>query len=162
MSLIAIIVGVYCLEYFTIFENNAPVIKIIETVVFIVELSSYLITALINPGLPSRDYYAKNIENTPEFMNYLGKKRTPYLRCKKCNLLVLNSMNVTHCVICDVCVAGQDHHCPWTGKCIGKYNIYPFYVFVTFLFVFIMTSFVTFLTYIVFTIDKMSDQNKKF
>ena len=24
-----------------------------------------------------------------------------------------------------------DHHCPWTGKCIGKYNLAYFYGFLT-------------------------------
>ena len=135
-------------------------IKLIQTVSFIIELVSYLLTALINPGIPSRFYHAKNIEATPEFVDCIGKKRMPYLRCQKCNLLVLNSMNVTHCVKCDVCVAGHDHHCPWTGKCIGKYNIYPFFIFVTFLLVFILTSFVTFVTYIAYTIDRISEQKK--
>jgi len=25
----------------------------------------------------------------------------------------------------------MDHHCPWTGKCIGKRNITFFYAFLT-------------------------------
>jgi len=35
-----------------------------------------------------------------------------------------------HCSTCQVCVAGYDHHCPWTGKCIGHGNIFFFKVFV--------------------------------
>ena len=26
---------------------------------------------------------------------------------------------------------GLDHHCPWTGKCIGERTLYSFYAFLT-------------------------------
>ena len=42
---------------------------------------------------------------------------------------------VEHCESCDVCVEGNDHHCPWTSKCIGKNNLKCFYMFVVMLFV---------------------------
>ena len=149
------------LEFFTLFSNNPQIIKIIETGAFLIEITSYLLTMLINPGIPSRYYHTKNIENTYEYINSLGQPNRPYLKCNKCHLYVTKDMKVVHCKTCNVCVMNQDHHCPWTGKCIGKNNLYTFYIFVTFLFVFIMTSFVTFLTYIVFTIDKMTEENHK-
>lgn len=34
-----------------------------------------------------------------------------------------------HCNECDICIKDYDHHCPWTGKCIGKANLSGFYVF---------------------------------
>lgn len=34
-----------------------------------------------------------------------------------------------HCHYCGVCVDDLDHHCPWSGKCIGKRNIKAFYAF---------------------------------
>ncbi|RHY93735.1 hypothetical protein DYB37_001904 [Aphanomyces astaci] len=34
----------------------------------------------------------------------------------------------THCSECQVCILDYDHHCPWTGKCIGKYNLRYFYL----------------------------------
>mmetsp|Transcript_17371 Transcript_17371/g.17458 ORF Transcript_17371/g.17458 Transcript_17371/m.17458 type:complete len:212 (+) Transcript_17371:136-771(+) len=35
-----------------------------------------------------------------------------------------------HCSTCQVCIKGYDHHCPWTGKCIGEGNITMFKIFV--------------------------------
>ncbi|CAK5034321.1 unnamed protein product [Aphanomyces euteiches] len=34
----------------------------------------------------------------------------------------------THCSECQVCILEYDHHCPWTGKCIGKNNLSYFYL----------------------------------
>eukprot|EP00392_Amoebophrya_sp_AT5.2_P000351 g351.t1 len=35
-----------------------------------------------------------------------------------------------HCDFCDTCIQGFDHHCPWTGKCIGKGNMHEFQLFI--------------------------------
>ena len=34
-----------------------------------------------------------------------------------------------HCVACGTCIHGYDHHCPWTGKCIGSRNKRKFKAF---------------------------------
>jgi hypothetical protein len=48
--------------------------------------------------------------------------------CRKCRFHVARGS--FHCVYCDVCIEGYDHHCPWTSKCIGKNNLIRFYLFV--------------------------------
>jgi len=35
----------------------------------------------------------------------------------------------SHCYDCDLCILDLDHHCPWTGKCIGRKTIQYFYGF---------------------------------
>lgn len=37
-----------------------------------------------------------------------------------------------HCTYCGCCIEGLDHHCPWSGKCIGNNNIRAFHWFVGF------------------------------
>lgn len=48
--------------------------------------------------------------------------------CRVCE--VIRASGTVHCSDCEVCVRGHDHHCPWTGKCIGEGNLPYFYGFV--------------------------------
>ena len=45
-------------------------------------------------------------------------------------MYVSREKKTLHCSDCDICVEGHDHHCPWTGKCIGRNNLTSFYIFV--------------------------------
>ena len=74
----------------------------------------------LNPGYPKRD------ENS-----LAGKPRSIYKKCVYCDIWERVDMNITHCMDCGVCVEGYDHHCPWTGKCIGRKTIKFFYLFLT-------------------------------
>ncbi|CAM9772576.1 unnamed protein product [Pylaiella littoralis] len=47
--------------------------------------------------------------------------------CGRCD--VKRPVGAFHCSDCNVCVTKFDHHCPWTGKCIGEKNIVFFYLF---------------------------------
>ena len=50
--------------------------------------------------------------------------------CRKCNIVQDLDKGTEHCVDCDICIMGNDHHCPWTSKCVGKKNINIFYIFI--------------------------------
>jgi len=50
-----------------------------------------------------------------------------FTTCSTCN--VLRERGTVHCRDCGLCVRDLDHHCPWSGKCIGAGNIAPFRAF---------------------------------
>jgi palmitoyltransferase ZDHHC9/14/18 len=45
--------------------------------------------------------------------------------CNSCNMY--RGPRSHHCSICDCCVEVFDHHCPWTGGCIGRGNYKQFF-----------------------------------
>ena len=51
-----------------------------------------------------------------------------------CNAIQDIDKNVEHCADCDVCIIGNDHHCPWSSKCVGYKNINMFKLFICSLF----------------------------
>ncbi|EAR98679.4 DHHC zinc finger protein (macronuclear) [Tetrahymena thermophila SB210] len=78
---------------------------------------SYLLTALINPGI-----------HTARCEGQSNKRLQNY--CQKCD--INQTKQEYHCPDCDVCIKDFDHHCPWTGKCIGGGNMMLFQAFISF------------------------------
>jgi len=108
--------GIYYVIKFS--DNLSLLMKIISIFAIIWQGFIYLATALTNPGI----HTAANPED-PELMK-LTENRDFCIKCK-----VMRDENTVHCVDCKVCIKGYDHHCPWTGKCIGEGNLKPFYLF---------------------------------
>ena len=52
-----------------------------------------------------------------------------------------------HCMDCRVCIEEYDHHCPWTGKCVGKRNVRYFYAWLFFLVLALVYEMIEFTTY---------------
>lgn len=110
---------------------------------YISHLISCLAVFLKNPGIPGREYY----KDTFRFETEEDKKN--YQKCSTCNIIIPRFFKVVHCQKCQICVIRQHHHCPWTGKCIGKYNIIQFNCFLAGLLFFMLTTFMTFLLFII-------------
>ena len=100
-------------KYLTVF------VKLIGFIVYFLFFFSYSYTALINPGYPKHD-----------IDSITGEPRKKFYYCSTCKMFVNREKNTSHCPDCDICVEGHDHHCPWTGKCIGKNNLTSFYIFI--------------------------------
>jgi hypothetical protein len=49
---------------------------------------------------------------------------------------------------CRVCIEEYDHHCPWTGKCVGKGNVRYFYAWLVFLVLAFVYEVIEFTTYL--------------
>ena len=97
---------------------------------------SFLHSSLINQGYPKNSICRKT-----------GNPSDEYYYCEQCHLYnyIYNSIN--HCNKCGICIEGQEHHCVWIGKCVGKNNIFCFYLFIF--------STIFSLFYIIFSLQKI-------
>ena len=140
---------------FAFLRNNYLLIKIGFVLNYLVFIISYIYTVLINPGIPNRQYYIGFYKNKK-----IGDKNN-WKKCSKCNILIPKKLKVVHCNICQVCIREQDHHCPWTGKCIGKYNLISFYIFVNSLLTYLIMIFVSFYGFMFYNSNIRRNTNKK-
>lgn len=116
----------YIIFFYYFWKNMNIFIKFSGIVILLTFFISYTLTFLLNPGIPKYD------ENS-----IIGQPREKYRFCDQCKIWINMDKNTAHCFDCNVCVEGYDHHCPWTGKCIGKNNLIYFYTFlVSILFIF--------------------------
>jgi energy-coupling factor transporter transmembrane protein EcfT len=119
--------------------------KISGVLIYIIFITSYTYTFLINPGYPKHDLQSET-----------GEPRNKYRFCGECKMWVNIDKNVNHCFDCNICVEGFDHHCPWTSKCIGKKNLWLFNGFTISLF-----SHIGYLIFALVSLAVVSDINKK-
>ena len=92
--------------------------KLINQISYWIFMISFLHTSLINQGYP---------KNSPSRRN--GHPKDKYYFCGECQFYVERTIDSYHCNKCGICIEGQDHHCPWIGKCVGKNNAISFYIF---------------------------------
>ena len=109
--------------YFFFRKYLNKIVLVLGICLYILFVIFHLITSLINPGLPSKKYFIENF-------NMANSKIQNYVICKKCKVIMDLDKGTEHCIDCDICVMGNDHHCQWTSKCIGKNNLIFFKIFV--------------------------------
>ena len=97
--------------------------KLIGRILYTTFIVSYSYSSLINPGYP-RNTIGRSF----------GIPRNDYYFCEYCGFYLKKCSYGSHCEICQICVEKHDHHCVWTGHCIGKNNKIMFIVFIISLF----------------------------
>ena len=136
----------FFIQFKYIWDKLNLFLKISGVANFLIFFFSYTFIFLANPGMPTIN------ENS-----FIGKPRDKYKYCNECKIWVSNKKTTEHCFECNICVEGYDHHCPWTGKCIAKNNIYFFYIFISS----ILFSFVYFVFSLTYAASKYEKYKKK-
>ena len=138
------VVGIFSVGVYFFYIHLGKYINIylyfIGIIIYLIFLISYTYTALINPGYPKHDIDSET-----------GEPRKKFYFCDICKLWANKEKKTRHCYDCNICIEGYDHHCPWTGKCIGKKNFIPFTIFVGSVFILFI-----YFTILASTIDKSS------
>ncbi len=126
-----IIVGPTVVAY--LFLLKATWAVVVYSVLFAVCISSFLILFVSDPGLLRKYNHARN---------------TKWTYCDFCSSF--RPKGCVHCSTCKTCVADYDHHCAWTGKCVGSGNMFWFKAFTNSLsglliayIIFVILSFIT-------------------
>ena len=124
----------------------------ISIFIFVIQSSCHWFLLIINPGIPSRKWFLpveiiQKLSDEHSFKQHFNVAR--YQICKKCQLLIDKELSIIHCEYCNVCCEEYDHHCPWVGKCIGKYNCALFNWFIYSTIVYLLYSIMLFV-YVVF------------
>lgn len=151
--------GILCLTYFLVLAPSSVWLALVtprlHRALFGVGLASFLVvvlaltfTAYSDPGTVPKTtpgqllLQKKRIARAAELAERKKCKDEAHYRpgaagamalsrfssCSICN--VLRDYGTSHCTSCNACCVDLDHHCPWTGKCIGKGNLKSFFVFV--------------------------------
>ena len=146
--LYALVTFVFSLGFFSmiIFLSKylSVFVKLVGFIAYFLFLFSYSYTALINQGYPKHD-----------IDSITGEPRKKFYYCSTCKMFVNKEKKTEHCPDCNICVEELDHHCPWTGKCIGKNNLTSFYTFI-----FSVFGLISYFGFAMSTLDKDS-LNKK-
>jgi palmitoyltransferase ZDHHC9/14/18 len=131
-------------------KNISPIVTVITSLSLVIVMISFLLTGLSDPGIILRNM--SNVDGDEE-----NPTNHPKIECSICQ--ITRPPKARHCHECGVCidevgffsqlpsiyclplpsypsslstlsaVLKLDHHCPFTGHCIGKRNLTMFLVF---------------------------------
>eukprot|EP01004_Peranema_trichophorum_P005760 NODE_4609_length_1142_cov_36.209028_g4089_i0.p1 GENE.NODE_4609_length_1142_cov_36.209028_g4089_i0~~NODE_4609_length_1142_cov_36.209028_g4089_i0.p1 ORF type:complete len:314 (+),score=28.52 NODE_4609_length_1142_cov_36.209028_g4089_i0:77-1018(+) len=109
-----------------------PLVGIIAAALVLASMITLFITSTTDPGILRRNE-APPVTNGPEIIQEVSQlingAYIQYRYCRTC--FIYRNARASHCHVCDNCVERFDHHCPWTGTCIGLRNYRFFLWFLT-------------------------------
>ena len=100
-----------------------------------------VLTTISDPGVVTKQYYLENYQPDKTAIKN-------FRICRKCNIVMDLDKGTEHCVECGICVMNNDHHCPWTSKCVGKKNLWLFNCF--------LVSFGAHILYLIFALVSLA------
>ncbi|CAF3268509.1 unnamed protein product [Rotaria socialis] len=121
-------------------KRLSPAIPIFAALLFFMVICCILRTAFTDPGIlpratPEEIRYLEKSDNLQN-VSLTGRVIEVQMRgghvmqlkfCQTCK--IFRPPRVSHCSLCDACIANFDHHCPWVGNCVGLRNYRYFYLF---------------------------------
>ena len=120
----SIIISLMLFLYIKFWKYLCFATRLFGSINFWTAFLSYTYTSIINPG------YSKNTNG-----RNFGIPKNDYYFCDYCRFYLRKTSYGSHCDLCDICIEKYDHHCIWTGHCIGKNNKITFYIFVPSIFI---------------------------
>jgi hypothetical protein len=121
-----------CSDPGVVFSDPDPEIEVDEEEA--IESEDSAITSDVENGLHGSNADSAIVEpistTNTAFSRNRNTVRSSTVRMTECGICQIERPHTaSHCYDCGVCVNELDHHCPWTGKCIGKKNISQFHYF---------------------------------
>jgi len=107
------------------FRHRLPVVlHCVAWIGYVLAMISLVYCGTRDPGIvPRRMCEENDCDIKPRIVLPDGRK--VMLRyCYACH--IYRGPRTHHCGVCNNCVDQFDHHCPWTGTCIGAHNYRPF------------------------------------
>ncbi|KAI6660325.1 hypothetical protein LOD99_13913 [Oopsacas minuta] len=135
---LSLLVGVTLLYYFFPLRHlilvtgwiSAPII-ILSIFTFVIVLIAFFRTSFVDPGIFPREIYDPPPVDPLQVTSHIQVKirGCDYKLnwCETCRFY--RPPRCSHCSVCDNCVDGFDHHCPWVDNCVGKRNYKYFFYF---------------------------------
>ena len=101
-----------------------------------------------NSILPNQKYSKKQNSSVIDENNYIPHifQKRPCLTCN-----IVRPPKTSHCVICDNCIMGLDHHCFYISNCVGERNRKYFILFLIYGFFVSLFCIITSLYHVLFT-----------
>jgi len=124
-----IFISTFTFFYFYFLKNLLNnVVKNIGYGISFVQMFSYFLIFILNPGIPQKELWIENYFKNKN--NSSSEEIGSYRICNICKIVRRSSDNTHHCDDCNICIKGVEHHSSLISKCVSKKNKTLFMIFI--------------------------------